>query len=336
MPARAAPLPPAPLPAELRRRLQDLERDEENLGEKESVQEKLSLIHGFLQAEVQLQLSELEAKLRREELSEERYLAKVKALLRQELSAPPNGSGDPNPNGNGALGSDEDEDGAMEVEEGAAPSPSCSGPAARARKPRRSRSNGDAKSEDLGSRVTRSSGRQPSILSLLSKGPNKRKSEQSNGDAKAELPSLEREEEEELQEKDQDEKRMKMETKDGSEIKDEIPQVKISAPAKTTPPKCLDCRQYLDDPDLKFFQGDPDDALEEPEMLTDERLSIFDANEDGFESYEDLPQHKVTSFSVYDKRGHLCPFDSGLIERNIELYFSGVVKPIYDDNPSLD
>uniref|UniRef100_A0A8C9MZI2 DNA methyltransferase 1 n=1 Tax=Serinus canaria TaxID=9135 RepID=A0A8C9MZI2_SERCA len=104
----------------------------------------------------------------------------------------------------------------------------------------------------------------------------------------------------------------------------------------TTPPKCLDCRQYLDDPDLKFFQGDPDDALEEPEMLTDERLSIFDANEDGFESYEDLPQHKVTSFSVYDKRGHLCPFDTGLIERNIELYFSGVVKPIYDDNPCLD
>ncbi|KAI1229640.1 hypothetical protein IHE44_0010972, partial [Lamprotornis superbus] len=154
-------------------------------------------------------------------------------------------------------------------------------------------------------------------------------------------------EEEELEEKvggdifgvvfeDQDEKRMKMETKDGSEIKDEIPQVKITAPAKTTPPKCLDCRQYLDDPDLKFFQGDPDDALEEPEMLTDERLSIFDANEDGFESYEDLPQHKVTSFSVYDKRGHLCPFDTGLIERNIELYFSGVVKPIYDDNPCLD
>lgn len=40
--------------------------------------------------------------------------------------------------------------------------------------------------------------------------------------------------------------------------------------------------------------------------------------------------------SVYDKRGHLCPFDTGLIERNIELYFSGVVKPIYDDNPCLD
>ncbi|NWH97259.1 DNMT1 methyltransferase, partial [Tichodroma muraria] len=110
----------------------------------ESVQEKLSLIHGFLQAEVQLQLSELEAKLRREELSEERYLAQVKALLRQELSAQ-NGAAGPDPNGcpgNGAYGSDEDseragdEDGAMELEEGS--SPSCSVPAARARKSRRS------------------------------------------------------------------------------------------------------------------------------------------------------------------------------------------------------
>uniref|UniRef100_A0A667WJL7 DNA (cytosine-5)-methyltransferase n=1 Tax=Myripristis murdjan TaxID=586833 RepID=A0A667WJL7_9TELE len=102
---------------------------------------------------------------------------------------------------------------------------------------------------------------------------------------------------------------------------------------RTPPPKCPDCRQYLDDSDLKFFQGDPDNA---PEMLTDERLSLFDSNEDGFESYEDLPQHKITNFSVYDKRGHLCPFDSGLIEKNVELYFSCVVKPIYDDNPCLD
>jgi len=39
---------------------------------------------------------------------------------------------------------------------------------------------------------------------------------------------------------------------------------------------------------------------------------------------------------VYDKKGHLCPFDAGLIEKNVELYFSCVVKPIYDDNPCLD
>uniref|UniRef100_A0AAY4B461 DNA (cytosine-5)-methyltransferase n=1 Tax=Denticeps clupeoides TaxID=299321 RepID=A0AAY4B461_9TELE len=110
----------------------------------------------------------------------------------------------------------------------------------------------------------------------------------------------------------------------------------LSMFSRNPPPKCSDCRQYLDDSDLKFFQGDPDDALDEPEMLTDERLSLFDSNEDGFESYEELPQHKITNFSVYDKRGHLCPFDSGLIEKNIELYFSCSVKPIYDDNPCMD
>ncbi len=40
-----------------------------------------------------------------------------------------------------------------------------------------------------------------------------------------------------------------------------------------------------------------------------------------------------TLYRVYDKQRHLCPFDSGLVERNVELFFSGVVKPIYDENP---
>ncbi|NXV71437.1 DNMT1 methyltransferase, partial [Atlantisia rogersi] len=140
-------------------RLQDLEREEESLSEKECVREKLSLIHGFLQADVQDQLTELEAKLRRKELSEEGYLAKVKALLRRELSAE---NGDvvsllQASNGcsrNGTYGSDEDseragpdgeDDSAMEMEEAAASS-SSSVPTLRARKARRSRSNGESKS----------------------------------------------------------------------------------------------------------------------------------------------------------------------------------------------
>ena len=41
-------------------------------------------------------------------------------------------------------------------------------------------------------------------------------------------------------------------------------------------------------------------------------------------------------FSVYDKNTHLCPFDTGLVEKNVELYFSGYVKPIYDENPSAE
>uniref|UniRef100_UPI000185BE00 DNA (cytosine-5)-methyltransferase 1 n=1 Tax=Homo sapiens TaxID=9606 RepID=UPI000185BE00 len=100
-------------------------------------------------------------------------------------------------------------------------------------------------------------------------------------------------------------------------------------------PKCIQCGQYLDDPDLKYGQHPPD-AVDEPQMLTNEKLSIFDANESGFESYEALPQHKLTCFSVYCKHGHLCPIDTGLIEKNIELFFSGSAKPIYDDDPSLE
>jgi DNA (cytosine-5)-methyltransferase 1 len=36
---------------------------------------------------------------------------------------------------------------------------------------------------------------------------------------------------------------------------------------------------------------------------------------------------------VYDKAGHLCPFDVGLIEQNVLLYFSGYMKAIYEENP---
>uniref|UniRef100_A0A8D2KV02 DNA (cytosine-5)-methyltransferase n=1 Tax=Varanus komodoensis TaxID=61221 RepID=A0A8D2KV02_VARKO len=238
--------------------LKDLERDEDGLSER-CVKEKLSLIHGFLQADVQNQLKDLESKFCKEELSEERYLAKVKALLHEELSLE---NGDnleltQKTNGcteNGTYGSDEESERA-----------------------------GGREEEDSSMEIEEST----SVSSTLLASPS-------------------------------------------------VPKSCCTFSCQTTPPKCVECRQYLDDPDLKFFQGDPDDALDEPEMLTDERLSIFDANEDGFESYEDLPQHKVTSFSVYDRKGHLCPFDTGLIERNVELYFSGAVKPIYDDNPCLD
>ena len=43
-----------------------------------------------------------------------------------------------------------------------------------------------------------------------------------------------------------------------------------------------------------------------------------------------------TIFSVYDKNGHVCPFDTGLIEKNINIYFSGYVKAIYEDDPSIE
>uniref|UniRef100_A0A8C0ZP17 DMAP1-binding domain-containing protein n=1 Tax=Castor canadensis TaxID=51338 RepID=A0A8C0ZP17_CASCN len=75
MPARTAPArvptlatPAISLPDDVRRRLKDLERD--GLTEKERVKEKLNLLHEFLQTEIKAQLSDLETKLRKEELSE--------------------------------------------------------------------------------------------------------------------------------------------------------------------------------------------------------------------------------------------------------------------------
>ena len=41
----------------------------------------------------------------------------------------------------------------------------------------------------------------------------------------------------------------------------------------------------------------------------------------------------ISDYSVYDNCNHLCPFDTGLVEKNIELFFSGTVKAIYDENP---
>ncbi|KAK2110524.1 DNA (cytosine-5)-methyltransferase 1 [Saguinus oedipus] len=137
-------------------------------------------------------------------------------------------------------------------------------------------------------------------------------------------------------EKDEDEKeekRGKTTPKEPTEKK--MAHAKTVVSSKTHPPKCIQCGQYLDEPDLKYGQHPPD-TVDEPQMLTNEKLSIFDANESGFESYKALPQHKLTCFSVYCKHGLLCPIDTDLIEKNIELFSSGSAKPIYADDPSLE
>ncbi|KAF6093387.1 DNA methyltransferase 1 [Phyllostomus discolor] len=137
----------------------------------------------------------------------------------------------------------------------------------------------------------------------------------------------------ERDEDEREEKRRKTTSKEPTEKK--MARTKTVMYSKTHIQRCIQCGQYLDDPELKY-EHHLIDAVDEPQLLTNERLSIFDANESGFESYEALPQHKLTCFSVYCKRGHLCPIDTGLIEKNVELFFSGSAKPIYDDDPSLE
>ena len=67
--------------------------------------------------------------------------------------------------------------------------------------------------------------------------------------------------------------------------------------------------------------------------MTDDRLTLT-AKEDG--GIDEQPQFRLTNFSVYDRHRHLTRFDTGLIETNKDLFFSGVVKPLHDRSPSVD
>ncbi|KAH7980184.1 hypothetical protein HPB49_013687 [Dermacentor silvarum] len=122
-----------------------------------------------------------------------------------------------------------------------------------------------------------------------------------------------------------------------SQMAKRVKSEKKPAVAEVSYTRCSDCRQVLDAAELRLFEGDPADAVDEFSALTDPRLSVFDneaAVDDGGDDVMDTPQHKLTQFAVYDRHTHLCPIDAGLIERDVELYFSGYVKPIYDEDPS--
>ncbi|KAK4878394.1 hypothetical protein RN001_010900 [Aquatica leii] len=107
---------------------------------------------------------------------------------------------------------------------------------------------------------------------------------------------------------------------------EKVPQIKSE--------RCNICRQYLEEAVL--YNGHPNNSVEEFIALTDERLMLFTGNEVDMNEKDERPVHKITYFSVYDKNGHLCPFDTGLIEANKLLYFSGYVKPIYEEDTSTE
>ncbi|KAL1781550.1 DNA (cytosine-5)-methyltransferase 1 [Sigmodon hispidus] len=464
MPARTAPAqvpalvsPAGSLPDHVRRRLKDLERD--GLTEKECVKEKLNLLHEFLQTEIKSQLYDLEIKLRKEELSEEGYLAKVKSLLNKDLSLE-NGTHSLTRKANSCPANGSRPSRRAEMADSKQPSRLTLKP----RTPRRSKSDSETNSKTSSSSMAmRRSTRQTTITSHFMKGSSKRKpkedSEKRIPDESAaedrdqdkrrrvtgaergagasavkpervtsgtqlcqeeggeqehdrrlrrqtrELTSRQRSREEpgrearpgthkemdnDEEEKEKRRPRLRSQSKDlvtkrrpkeeesedttseASEDSDEeerlckgkkkvIPsrkqglqsissnnraekktaRTKSAMISKMAPPRCPQCGQYLDDPDLKYQQH-PADALEEPQMLTNEKLSVYEeSNSSGFESYESFPQHRVTDFSfrqliVYCNRGHLCPIDTGLIEKNVELYFSGYAKAIYDENSSVE
>ncbi|CAG9770763.1 unnamed protein product [Ceutorhynchus assimilis] len=96
--------------------------------------------------------------------------------------------------------------------------------------------------------------------------------------------------------------------------------------SKAKSERCDQCKQNFDN--IPLYNGHPDKSSEEFIALTDEKLSIFT-------DQDDFPTHKITHFSVYDEKGHLCGFDAGLIEENVSLRFSGYIKKIDEDDSSI-
>ncbi|KYQ51853.1 DNA (cytosine-5)-methyltransferase PliMCI [Trachymyrmex zeteki] len=127
--------------------------------------------------------------------------------------------------------------------------------------------------------------------------------------------------------KENPEKRMKMESKKMLELKTQ--DKKASAVIE----RCQYCKQKLNN-DIKLYQGHPNGAVEEEIALTDPKLCLFIGDESFIDESDERPQNKLTHFSVYDMNGHLCPFDAGLIEKNVLLYFSGYMKAIFEENSS--
>lgn len=169
---------------------------------------------------------------------------------------------------------------------------------------------------------------QPDIMSMFAKSQNKRKSSSNIKNDSVEMV--------ENDIKPHDDKRVKLE----ETVESENPTPKLvvcsEEKEKLSLVRCKECHQLLNNADLRLFSGDPAEAVEEFITLTDPKLSLFTGDEDMINEADERPQHKITNFSVYDKCTHLCAFDTGLIEKNVELYFSGYVKPIYDENSNVE
>lgn len=47
------------------------------------------------------------------------------------------------------------------------------------------------------------------------------------------------------------------------------------------------------------------------------------------------PHVNITEYTIYDREGHLCGIDSGLIESDIRLYMSGYLNNICNESTEV-
>ena len=66
--------------------------------------------------------------------------------------------------------------------------------------------------------------------------------------------------------------------------------------------------------------------------MFDPSLSLYEDDVGG----EDVPQYKITHLTCYDKEGCVVRLDTGIIERNKEMFFSGYLKHITSEDPGIE
>ncbi|XP_063536239.1 DNA (cytosine-5)-methyltransferase 1-like [Cydia strobilella] len=97
--------------------------------------------------------------------------------------------------------------------------------------------------------------------------------------------------------------------------------------------RCNTCGQFINNSDIIYFQGHPQDAVEEFIALTNEKL-VLAAGDEG--DIMERPQTNITGFSIFDREGHLVPIDGGLVESDLRIYMSGYLKSICSESPEID
>ncbi len=81
--------------------------------------------------------------------------------------------------------------------------------------------------------------------------------------------------------------------------------------------------------------------IQEDHHLEDEGTALFDSRltammEDIAGEVEEIPVHKLTEYTVFDRNGSLAPLDAGLLEKDHELFICGCMKPIFDETNTCD
>ncbi|KAL1455285.1 hypothetical protein WDU94_009390 [Cyamophila willieti] len=110
-------------------------------------------------------------------------------------------------------------------------------------------------------------------------------------------------------------------------------------PKSKTKPLILDedlceyCGQKNDGVNVAYYQGHPNKAEDYLVALTDERMNLFGGSQT---EDVDLPLGRLNNFTVYCEGGHLCPFDTGMIEKNYQLFLSGYLMSVDVDTDTYE